>query len=269
MPVLKHGDRGKSVTLLQQLLSENNVLDGAASGRFDDETLRAVMLFQDRKNLSRDGVAGLETLGSLVALRPTPASIVSTVTPAKAAKMFPERSVAGNIARNLPFVLQALEEAGLGYKDMVLMALATIRAETAGFRPISEGKSKFNTSAFGTANEGPAFDLYDDRGDLGNRGHPDGASYRGRGYVQLTGRSNYRSIGAALGMGSDLETQPELANDPATAGRILAAFLKTREHKIRAALLFDDLPAARRLVNGGSHGLDRFTKAYKAGAKAL
>ena len=32
---------------------------------------------------------------------------------------------------------------------MVLMALATIRAETESFEPISEGKSKFNTSPGG------------------------------------------------------------------------------------------------------------------------
>jgi hypothetical protein len=33
-------------------------------------------------------------------------------------------------------------------------------------------------------------------------------------------------------------------------------------------LLHDDLPAARKLVNGGSHGLTEFSEAYRIG-KAL
>jgi len=61
--------------------------------------------------------------------------------------------------------LKALQDAGLADKDMVLMGLATIRAETAGFEPISEGKSIFNTSP-----GGHPFNLYDNRKDLGNRG---------------------------------------------------------------------------------------------------
>ena len=43
------------------------------------------------------------------------------------------------------------------------MALATIKAESAGFAPISEGKSKWNTSQ-----GGEPFDLYDFRTDIGN-----------------------------------------------------------------------------------------------------
>ena len=45
------------------------------------------------------------------------------------------------------------------------------------------------------------------------------------------------------------------------AARLLAAFLKTRR-PIKEALLGDDLAAARRLVNGGAHGLERFREAY-------
>jgi peptidoglycan L-alanyl-D-glutamate endopeptidase CwlK len=46
---------------------------------------------------------------------------------------------------------------------------------------------------------------------------------------------------------------------------LLSSFLNDKELPIKEALLNDDLREARRLVNGGSHGLDRFTDAYRIG----
>jgi peptidoglycan L-alanyl-D-glutamate endopeptidase CwlK len=46
---------------------------------------------------------------------------------------------------------------------------------------------------------------------------------------------------------------------------LLASFIKSREEKIQAALAAGDLAEARRLVNGGSNGIDRFTDAYTIG----
>jgi peptidoglycan L-alanyl-D-glutamate endopeptidase CwlK len=143
---------------------------------------------------------------------------------------------------------------------MVLMALGTIRAETGRFEPISEGISKFNTSPGGRP-----FDLYDNRADLGNRGAPDGAAFKGRGFIQLTGRANYQKFSAKLGLGDDLINNPDLANDPDIAAKLLAAFLKDKEDRIRQALSADDLKTARKLVNGGSHGLQDFTDAFQKG----
>jgi peptidoglycan L-alanyl-D-glutamate endopeptidase CwlK len=145
-------------------------------------------------------------------------------------------------------------------KIMVLMALATIRAETGEFLPISEGVSSFNTSP-----GGPPFDLYDHRADLGNQGPPDGERFKGRGFVQLTGRANYRQHGEAIGLGTQLLDNPDLANDPEIAARLLASFLKSREAAIRAAVAAGDLAQARKLVNGGSHGIDAFTGAWRTG----
>jgi putative chitinase len=146
----------------------------------------------------------------------------------------------------------------------VLMALATIRAETEPFLPLEEGQSKFNTSP-----SGHPFDLYDNRKDLGNTGPPDGASFKGRGFVQLTGRSNYRHYGPLLSTPADLEAQPALAADAATAAALLALFLGDRELQIKDALLHHNMQAARRLVNGGSHGLEPFTDAYQRGDALL
>jgi peptidoglycan L-alanyl-D-glutamate endopeptidase CwlK len=165
-----------------------------------------------------------------------------------------------HIEVNLPLVLNALVAPQLADKPMILMALATIRAETGTFLPISEGPSHYNTSP-----SGHPFDLYDSRADLGNLGPPDGECFKGRGFIQLTGRSNYARHGAAIGLGDRLIDEPDLANDPAIAARLLASFLKLHEAKIRAALTANDLREARRLVNGGSNGLAAFEEAYNTG----
>jgi putative chitinase len=186
-------------------------------------------------------------------------SLIPDISVAIATRMLPSAPRA-NVERNLPLVLNALAASELADKAMILMSLATIRAETGSFLPISEGQSHFNTSP-----GGHPFDLYDSRADLGNQGPPDGELFKGRGFIQLTGRANYALHGNAIGMGNQLISNPDLANDPGIAARLLASFLKTNEQKIRAALAVDDLRKARRLVNGGSNGLDAFEAAYRTG----
>jgi peptidoglycan L-alanyl-D-glutamate endopeptidase CwlK len=190
-------------------------------------------------------------------------SAIPGVTVAIVSEMFPFTPI-GNIKANLPAVLDALVPPRLDDRPMVLMALATIRAETESFRPVAEGQSRFNTSP-----NGHPFDLYDHRADLGNRGSPDGERFRGRGFVQLTGRDNYRRFGAVIGLGEGLSENPDQACDPPIAARLLAAFLGAHEIAIKQALLEGDLKHARRLVNGGSNGLDRFTDAYRIGDRLL
>ncbi len=184
---------------------------------------------------------------------------LSAFTPALVKTMFPATSLS-HIEANLPEVVAGLRFRNLGDLQMGLMAMATIRAETEGFVPISEGISHFNT-------RNTPFDLYEGRTDLGNLRPGDGPRFKGRGYVQLTGRANYSSVGPQLGV--DLVTSPDLANDPQTAGRILAQFLKNHEAGIRAAIGRQDLKQARRLVNGGLNGWERFIDAYQRGQRAL
>lgn len=188
------------------------------------------------------------------------ASALNQATPAVVSAMFPHTPL-GNIKRNLPYVLAALRKSKLHDRMMILMALATIHAETASFEPIAEGKSRYNTSP-----NGHPFDLYDNRRDLGNRGKPDGERYRGRGYVQLTGRFNYGKYGRVIGLSNRLLREPELASDPKVAGELLAAFLEPQERRIKEALIKGDYAGARRIVNGGSHGIGRFIDAYVTGA---
>jgi peptidoglycan L-alanyl-D-glutamate endopeptidase CwlK len=264
MEALKIGSSGTAVKRLQKRLQERGFNPGLIDGVFGRGTDAAVRAFQASASLVVDGIVGRSTLKALNLTRqvqPPGPFAMANVTVAVVAEMFP-RAPLGNIKSHLPNVLGAVDDADLDDRPMVLMALATIRAETAGFEPIDEFKSRFNSSP-----NGHPFDLYDNRADLGNRGAPDGARYKGRGFVQLTGRDNYRRIGRQLGL--PLLQNPELANESVVAARILAAFLRGKELAIKQALVDGDLRAARRLVNGGSHGLDRFTECYRTGEQLI
>jgi peptidoglycan L-alanyl-D-glutamate endopeptidase CwlK len=257
MSVIKQGDTGPGVEKLQQRLVDLGFDPGPVNGEFGDETRAAVIGFQKSVQLKPDGVVGPRTQLELDPGGLEPPPVLTGVTLRIVARMFPTALLV-NIRTNLPIVLTALIEPALTDKPMVLMALSTIRAETAGFEPISEGRSHFNTSPGGRP-----FDLYDNRADLGNLGPPDGDTFKGRGFVQLTGRSNYQIHGQAIGV--DLIAGPDLANDPGIAAKLLGSFLKSKEDAIRTALEASDLAHARKLVNGGVHGLASFTDAFNIG----
>ncbi|AXC14501.1 Phage endolysin [Acidisarcina polymorpha] len=259
MDILKLHSSGADVVILQEALIAAGFSPGSVDGSFGPGTEAAVLAFQSSEGLARDGTAGPGTARALgLTSIPEIPSAISGVNSEIVSHMFPLTPI-GNIKTNLPCVLNALAEASLQDKLMVLMALSTIRAETECFLPISEGQSRFNTSPSGTP-----FDLYDHRKDLGNQGPSDGANYRGRGFVQLTGRLNYTIFSGEIGR--DLVEDPQLANDPAIAAKLLAIFLKDRESAIRTALSTNNLARARRLVNGGENGLDRFQSAFQIGS---
>ena len=179
----------------------------------------------------------------------------SQLTPDRIAKLFPATQ-SKNIQLYAPYVLIALDDYGYGPgtvdgEAMCRMALATIRAESEGFAPISEGVSKYNTSPGGAQ-----FDLYEGRKNLGNTKLGDGEKFKGRGFVQLTGRDNYTRFGALIGL--PLDQLSFLANAPDVAAVLLVEFLKASWAKILPALRANRFAEARRLVNGGTHGLDRF-----------
>lgn len=147
---------------------------------------------------------------------------------------------------------------------MVLMALATIGVDTGNFDPITELPTRANTSS-----DGPPFDLYDNRKELGNQGPPDGERFRGRGFVLLSGRANYKRYSAAIGLGEQLVEYPDLAVEPEIAAKVFAATIKEREDAFRSALKENNLQQVRRLWAGGSLGLQVFMKAFQTGASLL
>jgi len=257
---LRMGDRGPDVKQLQLALKGKGFNPGEPDGDFGVATEQALIGFQKSRNLLADGVAGPRTQEALeLAADSTLPDATTGMSVQIAAQMCPGAPLA-NIKTHLPVVLQSLADGQLHDRPMVLMAIATIRVETAGFLPISEGQSRFNTSP-----SGQPFDLYDFRSDLGNHGKGDGERFKGRGFIQLTGRSNYQEFGPKLKPALDLEAHPELANAAQVAADLLALFLGSKERQIKQALLRQDYAEARRLVNGGHHGVDHFTQAFKTG----
>jgi putative chitinase len=262
--VLRLDSLGPEVKALQAALLAQGFNPGRLDGQFGGGTQAALIAFQTSEGLLADGVAGPRSLAALGLVADASLPDASgEVSVQVVSKMFPFTHLA-NIQQHLPVLLDALQRHGLNDRVMVLMALATIRAETESFQPISEGRSRFNTSP-----GGHDFDLYDHRRDLGNQGQFDGAAFKGRGFVQLTGRANYTEYSQRLSLDHPLPDQPDQANDPVTASDLLCLFLGDRQLQIKDALMHDNLQAARRLVNGGVHGLDKFSDAWRIGNRLL
>ena len=165
---------------------------------------------------------------------------------------------ANTVANNTPKVMAALKEQGIDNQVMVAYTFATINAETSSFEPIPEWASGRE---------------YEGRTDLGNTEPGDGVRFKGRGFIQLTGRSNYENMSAVLGI--DLVSNPDLALDADVAARILAVWLDAHKGRIMRAIDRGDLASARAVVNGRNrhtglpNGLQPFTTAFNVASNVV
>lgn len=268
--ILIKGHTGDQVAKLKAALARELGAQAASSypglavgDTFDTDTEAALRAWQSGMGLVADSIAGphcRQLLGLL-------AGVEMEIKPELAAlrALFPDTKPS-NIARYLPYVTDALEAFNLVDRPMILAAFGTIRAETAGFVPISEYASKYNTDP-----GKPPFSRYEPGTaigrKLGNEHAGDGALYCGRGFVQLTGAYNYRTYSQQLWEDDILLGHPEFANAPEVAAVLLARFLSNCATKMRAALEAGDFRKARALVNGGSHGLPEFQAVFEAAEK--
>lgn len=171
----------------------------------------------------------------------TIASILSVVPAA-------DRQVAGTA---VPAILDAAHAKGITDPRQIAYMMATAEHES------DFGANMSETPRTKEGQEHPVqyFDhKYSGRSDLGNRpGTDDGYVYRGRGYVQITGRTNYEKF--SNDAGADLLAHPDRATDPRVAAKIMvdgmsdgtftgakmSTFINSRQ---------TDFREARRVVNG-------------------
>lgn len=107
--------------------------------------------------------------------------------------------------------------------------------------------------------------VYAGRNGNGNESSGDGWRYRGRGPIQITGRSNYARAGQALGL--PLVESPEIVVDPDVGARVAAWYWSDRG--IGSWADADDLSAVTKRINGGTHGLDDRRRYLQTAKQAL
>lgn len=107
-------------------------------------------------------------------------------------------------------------------------------------------------------------EAYEGRADLGNTQLGDGKRFKGRGLIQLTGRSNYQKYSKARGRDYTTDdTAKLLATDPNIAVDVSCWFWM--EHDLNIPADADDVRAVTRAINGGYNGLeDRKAKLARA-----
>ncbi len=106
--------------------------------------------------------------------------------------------------------------------------------------------------------------VYANRLGNGDTASGDGWRYRGRGYIQLTGRGNYRTYGAAAGI--DAEADPDIVADPVSGFVFACAYWKGAG--VNQLADTDDVERVTRRVNGGVTGLAE-RQALTARAKTI
>lgn len=108
---------------------------------------------------------------------------------------------------------------------------------------------------------------YEGREDLGNNEVGDGVRYKGRGLIQITGRSNYINCSLALFDDYRLLDEPALLESPKYA--VLSAAWFWHSHNLNALADKGDFKAITRKINGGYNGLADRERYYKRALEAF
>jgi putative chitinase len=92
---------------------------------------------------------------------------------------------------------------------------------------------------------------YEGRKDLGNTQPGDGVRYKGRGLIQITGRSNYTALMLALDI--DCVENPQVVCEPINSARSAGWFWKS--HGCNELADAGDQVKVSKRINGGTNGL--------------
>lgn len=215
-PVLTQGDGEETpslqreVKILQTLLHHHGFVPtpAAIDGLFGKVTTQQVIGYQQQQAMAADGIVGGETwarlLGKDVPVYKPVRRLNSQYTVGRLVRSLTDSSLRNDAARSLPLILAECERYFVLDRGQVAYILATARHESFLGRWMEE-------IASGEAYEG--------RLDLGNTETGDGVKYKGRGFVQITGRLNYSNWSKILDL--DLITYPEKASEYEVAAKIL------------------------------------------------
>lgn len=241
-PAQALGERSGAVKASEKLLEQLGFNPGKIDGLFDRSTLKAVKAFERQQHSKVDGVIGTNQLAKMKAL-------TRGVTLGQLHRIMP--SLPMSKARSyLPLLNRAMAEAKIDTRQRKAMFLAQLAHESVQLR-------YFEEIASGAAYEG--------RTDLGNTHPGDGVRYKGRGPIQLTGRSNYRAAGRALGL--PLERKPKLAAQPSVGFRTAGWFWSSRGLNRLADQ--GNFREVTRRINGGFNGLSERTAYYRRALQVL
>ena len=164
-------------------------------------------------------------------------------------------TTSGNAAENGLILAARRKWANVADREVWICALiAQCRVETGNFR--------LNTEVWGPTATQLTYDIEGPRPskarDLGNTAPGDGFKYRGRGWIQLTGKANYQAAAGAAG--ADIVNQPDLAATAAVANKTAIHYFETRVMNRTQA---NNIQRISRLVNGGTNGMAQRIAAFE------
>jgi putative chitinase len=163
-----------------------------------------------------------------------------------------KNSTRKNREKFLPYLNIYMAEYGINTKERIWMFLAQVGHESGELRYVEEIASG---------------DAYDTRTDLGNTPEKDGDGrlFKGRGLIQLTGKTNYLAFSKEIGI--NVVVAPELVATPEFAVISACWFWKKNNlNKFADAL---DIKGATKRVNGGYNGLDDRIRIYELARKYI
>jgi putative chitinase len=271
--LLKKGDNNENVKLLQSKLGIDPI------GNFGPATEAAVKAFQTKNGLIADGIVGDGTWNKIMGLAitapvpaqaPTPVASVGGLKLDKLKGHIPDAVIA-----QIP---DTAAKFGINTPLRLAHFLAQCGHESGGFRAVQENlnysakglngifRKYFPTEASAAAYaRNPAkiaAKVYGGRMGNGAEATGEGYKFRGRGYIQLTGKDNYKAFGAAIG--EDMTATPDKV---ATHYPLLSAawfFSKNGLHKLADGGATDAVVTQiTKRVNGGTIGLPDRIKHFK------
>lgn len=122
-----------------------------------------------------------------------------------------------------------------------------------------------STKGYARMPEKIANKVYGNRMGNGPETSGDGWKFRGRGLIQLTGRSNYMKCGPSLGV--DLTSSPEYLET--VAGAVKSAYWFWNTNGLNSFADADDIKGMTRKINGGFIGLEERQHLYDVAKKVL